>query len=120
MLEQTKKAIIYIKTYLSGWTISEDEETIKIWDDTLKYYTLSQLDSILYWARKEKDFRFCPLDVIDKTGREYIECMRKYNKLETKDKETQYSIDHEYTPEQLAIIQEKIKRTIEKIRHHAS
>ena len=119
MLEQTKRAIIYIKTYLSSWTIPEDIETIEIWDNTLKVYTLEQLNCILQWARKEKDFKYCPLDVIDKIGHEYLVCLDKY-KNEKNNAENLQFVNTEYTPKQLAIISQKVKAAKEAILGHAS
>lgn len=115
MLEQTKKALVYIKTFIPTFMIPEDLETIEIWDNTIKDFEMSQLDCILYWARQEKDFKFMPLDVIDKVGREYKECVDRY-----KQDDMPYSVDFEYTEEQKAEISNKIKKTIEAIRSHAS
>lgn len=110
MTKQTIKTRNYLKIYIPNLKEIQSEEEEIEWDRVLSPYTLEQLQSILYWVTKEKDFKQYPLLAIDRIGKEYIQHqIDHYNQEQSNEELNKLFTD--YTEEQKRKIKEKCERT---------
>lgn len=110
MTKQTIKARNYLKIYIPNLKEIQSEEEEIEWDRVLSPYTLEQLQSIMYWVTKEKDFMRYPLLTIDRIGKEYIQYQIDHYNQEQSNEELN-NLFTDYTEEQKRKIKEKCERT---------